>query len=259
MPDAARPVAGDPIAQTFLRPALKLASIQPGERVVIIGAGESDIAIDAAARVGPTGEALVIDTDQQALDTLAVRAHEAGITNLRFVQGEPSRLGGPDAYWDVVVCHFSLAGLTDPDATLREALRVLRPVGRVILAELGERERCPLITIFIDTVAKHLPAVQAESARLFRYSPTGKLAQLLAEQGFEDAVPDRSTEWIPFPDIEAYWETVTTTTDAGRLAVQLSPEAVAECKTEIERKTRFYRRGGGIELKVEAVILAAVK
>ena len=50
-----------------------------------------------------------------------------------------------------------------------------------------------------------------------------------------------------------------TTAGYGRLANQLSPDTVAAWQSEIEHRTRFYRRGGGMELKVEAIILAAVK
>jgi hypothetical protein len=115
-----------------------------------------------------------------------------------------------------------------------------------------------MVTMFLDAAGKYVPDLQAEARALFRYSETGRLARLLADLGFEDAVPERSTEWAPFVDVEAYWQTMVNT-PFGRAARSLSPEAVAECKTELEKRTRFYRRGGHLELKVEAVILGAVK
>ena len=158
-----------------------------------------------------------------------------------------------------MLCYFGIPELPDPEATLKEVSRVLRPVARLAASALGERERCPLVTVFLDVLSAHIPAAQGEANRLFRFSTPGRLANLLAEQGFEDAVPDRLTEWVPFRGVDDYWQTMVTTAGYGRLANQLSPDAVAACKTEIERRTRFYRRGGGMELKVEAIILAAVK
>ena len=91
-------------------------------------------------------------------------------------------------------------------------------------------------------IAEDLPAVGAEVTSLFRYSEPGRLAHLLAEQGFEDAVPERITEWAPFRDVEEYWGMISATTRLGSLARGLSDDAIAECKAELERKTRFYRR-----------------
>lgn len=251
--------AGESLATIFLRPFLKLASVQPGERVLDLICGSGEATIEAAARSGPTGEVLALDTRQEALDAVIARARAMGVEPPGASLMDPAKLDQPSAYWDIILCHFGLADLSDAEATLKEAARVLRPVGRLAISAPGERARCPLITIFLDVVGKHLPALQAADRALFRYSEPGRLARLLAEMGFEDAVPERITEWAPFRDIDDYWHTLTTTTRFAAPAAALHAETIAECKTEIERRTRFYRRGAGLELKVEAIILAAVR
>jgi SAM-dependent methyltransferase len=260
-PDAAGTAStgGPSLAQTFLRPFMKLAAVQPGERVLIFSPGTGEAAIEAALRSGNEGEALAVDLNQATLDSVAAQAQAAGARALRTARLDPEGLDLPTSYWDVVICHFGLTDLADPELALREAGRVLRPVGRLALSIPGERERCPLITLFLDAVAAHVPAAKGEALQLFRYSGTGRLAVMLAEQGFGDVVPDRSVEWVPFQDVDEYWSTMISVERFGRLARTLSDEAVAQCKDEITRRTRFYRRPTGIELKVEAVILAAVK
>ena len=252
-------IRGAAPAETFLHPFTKLASVQPGERVLDIAPGRGEATLEAAARSGETGEVLVVEADPGSPAAVSTRARVLGLGRVRSAALDPARLDLPDSYWDVVLCHFGLTDLPDPEQALDEAKRVLRPVGRLAISLLGERERCPLVTIFLDALGAHVPAAQGEAHRLFRYSAPGRLANLLADHGFEDAVPERLTEWTPFRDVDDYWETVTTTTSFGRLAAGLSPEVVAACKTDIERRTRFYKRGGGLELKVEAIILAAVK
>jgi ubiquinone/menaquinone biosynthesis C-methylase UbiE len=257
---AAAPAArAAPHHEAFLPAFLKLSAVQPGERVLDIAPGTGVATVEAARRAGAGGEVLAIAPDPAALEAVAAHARAAGVTWLRTAPMDPARLELPDAYWDVVLCHFGLADMPDPDAVLREVCRVMRPVARLGVATLGTRDRCPLITIFTEVVGAHLPAVKGQEVALFRHAEPGRLAGLLAAHGFEDAVPERLTAWVPFRDVDDYWQTLTATTRFGAAARDLPAETVAACQAEIARRTRFYRRGGGIELKVEAIILAAVR
>lgn len=256
--DSAPLIRTPSLAEVFLRPFLKLASVQPGERVLDYESVGHEALAEAAARAGSTGEVLAVRREASVLDELAARCRAQGLTSARFEQFDGERLPQPDAYWDIVLCHLGLATLDDPEAALQEITRVLRPVGRVAVSVLGEAERCLLIAFFTEAVSKHLPAVAGETRRLFRFGAPGKLANLLAAVGFEDAVPERVTEWVPFADVDAYWE-YSLSMPYGAPARHLSSETVAACKEELARKLRFYRRGGHYELKIEAIILAAVK
>jgi ubiquinone/menaquinone biosynthesis C-methylase UbiE len=258
-PDSAAPPIRTPaLADVFLRPFTKLSSVQPGERVIDLESFGHEAVAEAAARAGDSGEVLIARRDAATLEEVAAQCRAQGLSALRYEQTSGERLAQPDAYWDIVLCHFGLTALDDPESVLKEMIRVLRPVGRVSVSVLGEADRCLLISFFTDAVGKHLPAVKNEARRLFRFGEPGKLANLLADTGYQDAVPERATEWVPFADVDAYWE-YSLATPYGAPARHLSPEAVAECKAELERKLRFYRRGSHYELKVEAIILAAVK
>ncbi|MFN8558766.1 MAG: alpha/beta fold hydrolase [Dehalococcoidia bacterium] len=248
-----------PVAEAFLRPFMKLAAVQPGERVLDLASAYPEPAIEAARRSGDQGETLAVGPSTALLERIATAGRAAGLSTLRAEVMDPGRLTLPDTYWDVALCYFGLGDLAEPEALFREALRVLRPVGRMAVAALGERDRCVLVTAFLDAVAAHAPAaVKAAGATLFKFSAPGRLSGFLAEQGFQDAVPERLTEWVPFSDVDEYWATMTAS-DLGYLAEGLSDDAVAQCKAEIERKTRFYRRRDHLELKVDAIILALVK
>lgn len=259
VPDTSAGPRGASIAETFLRSFQKLAAVQPGERVLDIWPGAGEALLEAARRSGDTGEVLAVCPSEDVLTPVAERARDAGRTNVRMMVGDPAHVESPDSYWDVVLCHFGVAQLPDLEAALKEAQRVLRPVGRIAVSTLGERARCPMVTLFVDALAPHVPAIEAEAKRLFRYGEPGKLAYLLADLGYEDASPERLTEWVPFAGVEEYWQTMVDTSPLGHFARSLTPEAVEAARSELTRKSKFYRRGDGLEMKIEAVVLGVVK
>jgi ubiquinone/menaquinone biosynthesis C-methylase UbiE len=60
--------------------------VAPGMRVLDVGAGIGRICIPLAARVGPGGEVVALDVQQEMLDQLGTRAREAGVTNVRTIR-----------------------------------------------------------------------------------------------------------------------------------------------------------------------------
>jgi ubiquinone/menaquinone biosynthesis C-methylase UbiE len=247
------------LGDLFLPTFAKLISVQPGERVLDLCARDGAAALEAARRSGADGEQLVLDSDPARLAAVLAAAGAEGHTALRGEQRDAHTLPGPERYWDVVICHLAFPQLPEPEAALKETLRLLRPVGRLGVSTWGQRDRCPLITIFLDAIAPFSPAAPETDRRIFRYSDAGKLAATLADAGFEDATPERLTEWPSFRDVDDYWTTMTSDSRFAPLVADLDPEQVAAAKATIESKTRFYRRREGLEIKVEGVVLAAVK
>lgn len=254
------PVGRHPtLAAAFLGPFMKLAAVQPGERVLDIAPVGGESAVAAAIRARGRGEVLSVGSSPEALEAVARAARDAGVTTIRTATMDPERLDLGDAYWDVATCHFGLSDIADPEQAFMEMRRVLRPAGRVAVSVFAERGRCALATIFLDVVGTHRPAASAEQNARFHIAESGRLGGLLADVGFAEAVPERPVARIPFRDVDDYWDFVTASTCFGGIAAPLSPDAVNECKAEIARRTRLYGRGDGIELRLEALVLAAVK
>lgn len=99
------------------------AALPDGARVLEIGGGRSGM----AALLYPDADVVTLDVD----DSLGEWATEQGMT---FVQGDACRLPFEDGAFDVVTLFDVLEHIPDDQAAAREAMRVTRPGGRVLVS-----------------------------------------------------------------------------------------------------------------------------
>jgi ubiquinone/menaquinone biosynthesis C-methylase UbiE len=109
---------------------------EPGDRVLEIGPGTGYYTLDLAGWVGAEGEVAIFDLQQEMLDHTVRRARERGIWNVTATRGDAQELPYDDGSFDAVILIATLGEIPDQDAALREAARVLRRGGRLIVGEL---------------------------------------------------------------------------------------------------------------------------
>jgi len=78
---------------------------------------------------------------------------------LDFVAGDATRLPFADDSFDAATISFGLRNIVDPDAGLRELLRVTRPGGRLVVCEFSSPTWTPFRTVYLEYLMKGLPAV----------------------------------------------------------------------------------------------------
>ena len=121
----------------FAKRVLDAAGLQPGMTLAGIGAGEGLVAFHAIRRVGPTLRVILTDVSAPMLrhaEGVAARLGVAG--QCSFLECPAENLGAiADASVDVVATRAVLAYVPDKPAALREFLRILKPGGRITLAE----------------------------------------------------------------------------------------------------------------------------
>ena len=100
-------------------------ALQPGEHVLIVGAGTG---LDFH-HLPPDVQVTAVDLSPAMIRKAEARARRLGLDATCQVM-DAHRLDLPDASFDVVLLHLILAVVPDPQATIREAARVLRPGGR---------------------------------------------------------------------------------------------------------------------------------
>jgi ubiquinone/menaquinone biosynthesis C-methylase UbiE len=90
----------------------------------------------AAQMVGPEGRVTGVDMTQEMLAKARAAAAEMKATNVEFVEGEVETLPFEAETFDVVISNGVIDLVPDKDAVFSEIHRVLRPGGRIQIADV---------------------------------------------------------------------------------------------------------------------------
>lgn len=120
------------------------AELQPGEVVLDVGSGGGIDTILAAKRVGSTGRAVGLDVLDEMIDRAREHAAAAGVEGwTEFVRGEMEAIPLADASVDVVISNGVINLSPRKSRVLAEIRRVLKPGGRLCVADLTVENELP--------------------------------------------------------------------------------------------------------------------
>ena len=138
----------DPARLEWLPPAevLSVLNIASGETVADIGAGTGYFTLPMAVRTGEKGVVFAVDAQEEMFEWIRKKMGSAGQDNIRLVRADAASTTLPGASCDLVFMANVWHEFPDRKAVLAEALRVLKPSGRVAILDWRpdvEREAGP--------------------------------------------------------------------------------------------------------------------
>jgi ubiquinone/menaquinone biosynthesis C-methylase UbiE len=115
------------------------AAVRPGDTVLDVGSGSGTDTLIASVRAGDGGRVYGLDLTAAMRDKLQANAASMGAANVHVVDGNAEQIPLPDASVDVVTSNGVLNLVPDKAAGFAEIARVLKPGGRLQIADIALR------------------------------------------------------------------------------------------------------------------------
>jgi arsenite methyltransferase len=167
-----------------------IAALKPGETVLDLGSGGGFDCFLAARAVGPSGRVIGVDMTAEMISRARANARKVEAKNVEFRLGEIEHLPVADQTVDVILSNCVINLSPEKQAVFSEALRVLKPGGRLAISD-------------VVSIAPIPAELQAQAAALTGCiagaTPLDELKQTLANLGFVDinvTIAPRSAEIV---------------------------------------------------------------
>jgi arsenite methyltransferase len=168
-----------------------LAALQPGEVVLDLGSGGGFDVFIAGRKVGATGRAIGVDMTPEMLTkarkNIATYRERTGLNNVEFRLGEIEHLPVADNSVDAIISNCVINLSPDKPQVWREIARVLKPGGRVAVADLALLKPLP------PAIAEMVEALVGCVAGAVLVSDTERMAK---EAGLTDILLKTKSDYI---------------------------------------------------------------
>jgi len=185
-----------------------LAGLRAGETIVDLGSGGGIDCFLAARKVGPSGRVIGVDMTPEMIDRARSAAARGDYANVEFRLGEIESLPVADGIADAVISNCVVNLSPDKPRVFREAFRVLKPGGRLMVSDIVLRGELPeklrrSVELWAGCVAgamqerDYLDAIRAAGFADVQVASARNAADMLGAEEAADlrtAAPDLSSE-----------------------------------------------------------------
>jgi ubiquinone/menaquinone biosynthesis C-methylase UbiE len=123
-------------------------AVEPGEQVIDLGCGTGALLGCLLEHLGPQGRVHAVDFSPRMIEKAKAKHQDDRVS---FLVADAGKIPVPDASMDRVLCFSAWPHFPDPDAVIKELLRLLKPGGRLHVWHVDSREK-------INDIHKHAHA-----------------------------------------------------------------------------------------------------
>jgi len=233
------------------------AALQPGARVLIVGGGTGDEAIEAARAVGPAGEVTLTDLSPGMIEEGRRAVTEAGFPQIRCLAMDVQALDFAAATFDAVVGRNFMMFVPDLARGLAEIRRVLKPGGRFAATTWASGARNPRLSIPLEaarSVGVELPPDTGLRLALGLNRPD-RLAARVRRAGFKDVKVETAPATARPEDWDAFLQDLKSHVGTRSVAREVPAALQERFWQSLDRRFLRHRREG--ELRGEQLVVSA--
>ncbi len=208
------------------RVPLEKLTIEPGSKIVDVGCGWGDTAIELARKTGPEGAVLGLDCVAQFLETARREAEAAGVSNVRFLAADVERYPFEPEY-DFCFSRFGMMFFENPVNAMRNVRRALRPGGELMFIVWRTIDDNPWLGLPKQVILEYL-------------DPPGDDARTCGPGPFSMANPEMVTKQLEI----AGFEGIEFERNDGPVTVGSSPEDAMQFQLALGPAGEVFREAG---------------
>lgn len=200
-------------------------SVSPGDRVLELCCGTGSQTLKMLQLLNDSGHLVALDLSRDALTTLVARAGPQNAGKLRVVESSLDELsaalhdsGLQPGSFDLVFCAYGLYYSADPERTLAETLRWLRPGGRIVVIGPFGPNNGPLFNVLRASEVAIPEPVIASSERFMTQTVLPWGACNFEQMAIHTMV--NRVRWASLDRVLNYWENTTFYDSIKRSAVE---------------------------------------
>jgi ubiquinone/menaquinone biosynthesis C-methylase UbiE len=240
---------------------LKFARVAQENRILVIGAGTGDEALDAVAKVGPGGEVIATDASAAMVEEMGRKFARAEVRNVHCLLMDAQHLNFDAQSFDAVIARNVLQFVPDLHHCLLEIRRVLKPGKRLGASVWSAASRNPFRSGPLDAARalgiRPSPGVHLRVA--MRLGVPSRLSRELQAAGFSDVVVERVEATARYESVSMAVEEVMDHPGTRQLVAMLPDASAKRMANSLTRRWRRFSSADATVIPGEQLVAAGTR